>query len=63
MMGRLRKEILSLGLPQKENSRIFQKIVDSDLLENLSDGFSLRMAEYLKNILPEQVSLKGLWDQ
>ncbi len=63
MMGRLRKEILSLGLPQKENSRIFQKIVDSDLLENVSDGFSLRMDEYLKNILPEQVNLKGLWDQ
>ena len=63
MMGRLRKEILSLGLPQKENSRIFQQIVDSDLLENLSDGFSLRMAEFLKNILPEQVNLKGLWDQ
>jgi precorrin-2 dehydrogenase/sirohydrochlorin ferrochelatase len=63
MMGRLRKEILSLGLPQKENSRIFQKIVDSDLLENLSDGFSQRMVESLKNILPEQVNLKGLWDQ
>ncbi len=63
MMGRLRKEILSLGLPQKENSRIFQEIVDSDLLENVSDGFSLRMAESLKNILPEQVNLKGLWDQ
>jgi len=63
MMGRLRKEILSLGLPQKENSRIFQKIVDSDLLENFSDGFSQRVEEYLKNILPEQVNLKGLWDQ
>jgi precorrin-2 dehydrogenase/sirohydrochlorin ferrochelatase len=63
MMGRLRKEILSLGLPQKENSRIFQKIVDSDLLENFPDGFSRRMEESLKNILPEQVNLKGLWDQ
>lgn len=63
MMGRLRKEILSMGLPQKENSRIFQKIVDSDLLEDFSDGFSRRMEEYLKNVLPEQVNLKGLWDQ
>ena len=61
MMGRLRKEVLSLGLPQKENSRIFQKIVDSDLLENISDGFSQRMEAYLKNILPEQVNLKNLW--
>ena len=63
MMGHLRKEILSLGLPQKENSRIFQKIVDSDLLENVSDGFSHRMVEYLKSILPEKVNLRGLWDR
>ena len=63
MMGRLRKEILSLGLSQKENSRIFQKIVDSDLLENFSDGFSRGMEEYLKIILPEEVNLKGLRDQ
>ena len=61
MMGRLRKEILSLGLPQEENSRIFQKIVDADLLENFSDGSPQKMAEYLKNILPEQVNLKNLW--
>ncbi|MBW2709343.1 MAG: bifunctional precorrin-2 dehydrogenase/sirohydrochlorin ferrochelatase [Deltaproteobacteria bacterium] len=61
MMGRLRKEILSLGLPQKENSRIFQKIVDSDLLENFSDDFPQKMAVYLKKVLPEQVNLKGLW--
>jgi precorrin-2 dehydrogenase / sirohydrochlorin ferrochelatase len=63
MMGRLRKEVLSLGLPQKENSRIFQKIVDSGLLENFSVGFSPKMEEYLKNILPEQVNLKALWDR
>lgn len=61
MMGRLRKEVLSLGLPQKENSRIFQKIVDADLLEGFSGGFSQRMEAYLKNILPEQVNLKKLW--
>jgi len=60
-MGRLRKEVLSLGLPQEENSRIFQKIIDADLLENFSDGFPQKMAEYLKNILPEQVNLKNLW--
>lgn len=63
MMGRLRKEILSMGLPQEENSRIFQKIVDSDLLENISEGSPLKLSEYLKNLLPEQVNLKGLWDR
>lgn len=61
MMGRLRKMVLSLGLPQEENSRIFQKIVDADLLENISDGFPRVLEEYLKNILPGQVNLKDLW--
>jgi len=61
MMGRLRKEILSLGLSQEENSRLFQKIVDADLLKNLSDGFPQRITEYLKKILPEKVNLKNIW--
>ncbi len=61
MMGRLRKEILSLGLPQEENSRLFQKIVDADLLKDFSDGFPHKMTEYLKSILPEQVNLKNIW--
>jgi precorrin-2 dehydrogenase/sirohydrochlorin ferrochelatase len=61
MMGRLREEILSLGLSQKENSRIFQKIVDADLLKDLSDGFKERMETRLRKLLPKQVDLKGLW--
>ena len=60
MMGRLRKEVLSLGLSQKENSRIFQKIVDADLLTDFSEGFSQRLETCLKNILPEQVNLKSV---
>ena len=60
MMGRLRKEVLSLGLSQKENSRIFQQIVDADLLTDFSEGFSQKMETCLKNILPEQVNLKNL---
>jgi len=61
MMGRLRKEILSLGLSQEENSRIFQKIVDADFLENFSDVSRQRMEAYLMNILPKQVNLENLW--
>ena len=33
LMGRLRKEILSRGLSQEENRRIFRELVDSDILE------------------------------
>ncbi|MCG6881294.1 MAG: bifunctional precorrin-2 dehydrogenase/sirohydrochlorin ferrochelatase [Deltaproteobacteria bacterium] len=60
MMGRLRKEVLSLGFSQEENSRIFQKIVDADLLKDFSEGFSHKMETCLKNILPEQVNLKNV---
>lgn len=60
MMGRLRKEVLSLGLSQEENSRIFQKIVDADLLKDFSGGFSQKIETCLKDILPEQVSLKNV---
>jgi precorrin-2 dehydrogenase/sirohydrochlorin ferrochelatase len=61
MMGRLRQEILSLGLSQEENSRIFKKIVDADFLRDLSDGFTERMERRLKKILPKQVDLRRLW--
>ena len=63
MMGRLRKEVLRLGLSQKENASIFQKIVDSDFLEKFSEGALHDMEEYLKNILPEPVNLKDLWNR
>ena len=33
LMGRLRKEILSRGFSQAENSRLFRELVDSDILE------------------------------
>ena len=63
MMGRLRKEVLRLGLSQKENALIFQKIVDSDFLKHFSEGDFHGMTEYLKNILPEQVRLRDLWNR
>ncbi len=63
MMGRLRKEVLRLGLSQKENALIFQKIVDADLLADFSEGDSKQMEEQLRKILPEQVNLKKLWNR
>ncbi len=62
IMGRLRKEVLSLGLSQKENALIFQKIVDADVFQNFSPGFSKTVEDRLRNILPEKVNLKNLWD-
>ena len=57
MMGRLRKEVLALGLSQEENSRLFKEIVDADLLHHFSAGVSEELESCLKNILPEQVNL------
>ncbi len=60
MMGRVRREVLSLGLSQKENSRIFHKIVEADLLKGFSGEFTEEMEIRLRSILPEQVNLKDL---
>ena len=60
MMGRLRKAVLSLGLTQAENSRIFKEIVDADLLEGFAQGISEETKACLKSILPHQVDLEAL---
>jgi len=60
MMGRLRKEVLSLGLSQAENSRIFKEIVDADLLKDFSQGISEETKACLKSILPHQVDIECL---
>jgi len=55
LMGRLRREILSMGFSQDQNSRIFQEIVDSDILEALAREDWSRVESTLKAILPEGV--------
>lgn len=60
LMGRLRKEILSLGLPQEENSRIFHKIVNSDILDALAIRDRQEVELTLKEILPEGIDLTNI---
>jgi precorrin-2 dehydrogenase/sirohydrochlorin ferrochelatase len=50
LMGRLRKEILSRGLSQKENSRIFRELVGSPILEAIGREEWGQVASILKNI-------------
>ncbi|MBN2059653.1 MAG: bifunctional precorrin-2 dehydrogenase/sirohydrochlorin ferrochelatase [Deltaproteobacteria bacterium] len=38
LMGRLRKEILSFGMSQEENSRIFHELVESPVLEAIEES-------------------------
>ena len=62
VMGRLRSEVLSLGFPQKENSQIFQSIVDSDLLEDFKKGISPETVKKLERLVPEGVNLTKVFD-
>jgi precorrin-2 dehydrogenase/sirohydrochlorin ferrochelatase len=50
LMGRLRKEILSRGLSQKENSRIFHELVGSPILEAIGREEWGQVASILKRI-------------
>lgn len=58
LMGRVRKEMLSKGLSQEENSRIFHEIVESDVLEALLRDNLKRVESTLRRILPEDVALE-----
>jgi precorrin-2 dehydrogenase/sirohydrochlorin ferrochelatase len=58
LMGCLRKEVLKTGMSQEENSRIFKKIVDSDVLEALACHDRDRVVSTLKRILPGDTALE-----
>lgn len=58
LMGRLRKEILSSGLSQEENSRIFHKIVNSGILKALAEDNPEEVEAILRQTVPENVDLK-----
>ncbi len=57
-MGRLRREVLSLGLPQEENSRIFNEIVDSPMAEALSQGNREEVKAIAARILPPDTAIE-----
>ena len=56
IMGNLRKEILSRGLSQDENSRIFHDIVDSHILEAIRREDWNEAASILTEKIPFQLS-------
>ncbi len=60
LMGRLRNVVISLGLSQQENSRIFHEIVDSDILKALKADSLGEVAVALAKILPEDVAVKDI---
>ena len=60
LMGRVRQRVLAMGLPQKDNSRIFHEIVDSDILEALARDDREGVAAILRGILPEGMDMDAL---
>ena len=60
LMGRLRTEVLSMGLSQKENSRIFNEIVDSDIIKSIAKGDWEGVESTLRRILPRDMALDTL---
>ena len=57
LMGCLREEILSMGLSQDEKSRIFNEIVDSNILKSLAQGDMAGVESTLKRILPGDLAI------
>ncbi|MFC1534088.1 bifunctional precorrin-2 dehydrogenase/sirohydrochlorin ferrochelatase [Thermodesulfobacteriota bacterium] len=56
LMGRLRKKILSKGLSQDENRRIFHELVDSPILESIIRKDWGEIAKSLSRILQVKIS-------
>ncbi|MBW1902332.1 MAG: bifunctional precorrin-2 dehydrogenase/sirohydrochlorin ferrochelatase [Deltaproteobacteria bacterium] len=60
LMGCLRHEVISLGLSQQENSRIFHEILHSDTLQALKEGNLGEVEAALIRILPKEVGVKDI---
>ncbi len=55
LMGQIRVLVLSMGREQKENSKIFNQIVNSDMLEAIKTGNLEKARSILRDILPEAI--------
>jgi precorrin-2 dehydrogenase/sirohydrochlorin ferrochelatase len=52
LMGIVRKRVLGLGLPQEENSRVFENLVSSEILQAIREDNLDAVASALERILP-----------
>jgi precorrin-2 dehydrogenase/sirohydrochlorin ferrochelatase len=62
LMGRLRGPVLSTGLSQSANSRIFHGIVESEILGALAKGDWQKVGDILRRILPKEISVEMILD-
>ena len=62
LMGNLRKEILSLGLPQERNKTVFEQLVHSDLLAAIREKNWDLASQIIGGILGRPVSKNRILD-
>lgn len=62
LMGKLRKEILALGLSQEENKRAFEDLVHSDLLQTIRRKNWGSASQLLERVLGRPVSEDQMLD-
>ncbi|MBN2417794.1 MAG: bifunctional precorrin-2 dehydrogenase/sirohydrochlorin ferrochelatase [Deltaproteobacteria bacterium] len=60
MMGKIRNQVLAAGSEQMENSRLFHRIVDSELFEAVKAGELEKAARILAEILKRDISAKDI---
>ncbi|MCD6304750.1 MAG: bifunctional precorrin-2 dehydrogenase/sirohydrochlorin ferrochelatase [Deltaproteobacteria bacterium] len=63
LMGRVRRAVMDLGLPQEENSRIFHEIVDSDIMEALARNDKQGVTARLRQILPAGTEIGSVLEE
>ncbi len=61
LMGRIRPAVLSLGLSQRENSHIFDKIVQSDILDRLSKDDWVGAKNAFSRIFPKGIDVEEIF--
>jgi precorrin-2 dehydrogenase/sirohydrochlorin ferrochelatase len=60
LMGRIRKEVLSLGYSQDKNSRIFHEIVDSSVIEAIKKEDWQEVCLILSGILNRRITVNDV---
>ena len=60
-MGRLRKQILLQGYPQHENSRIFNAIVETDILDAFQRKDLSRIETIVRSNVPFDIDVRALF--
>ncbi len=60
LMGRLRKEVLAMGLSQEENRVVFYEMIESGILEAISENDPAKVRSILSKVLPPGADIRKI---